>query len=545
VRWGAFASSVLELSKAHKLTLVGMRSQLADARTNVFDGFNANTMASIAGTRMEFVSRALSLGQLQGTHELPALNDAVLDWRVSLALAERDEPDTRDVVFQRNELDSPWSYLDGTESGRHFFSGQNEDSKTVGFDWTQPLTKGDVATKLKAGTLVTLKDREFRARRFAFRHRSRGEQQGFVCGDRYDPIACPRDVFVDEAIGPSLRLEEGTRPGDAYDASLHIYAGYLMGELALGESWRFLGGARIEATEQTIGPFDPFSGMADESQSNRLVNQDVLPSASIVYSPIEDFNIRAAVTRTLARPQLRELAPFAFSDYFGGAQQSGNPDLVLTGILNADLRFEYFPTPREVLALSVFAKDFTDPIEPVLVPASTTNVLTYRNAQGALLYGAELEARKTLDFVAESLEDFTLIASLMLADSNIRVTQTGDDFLTNTERPLVHAAPYVVNAAIDYEDENRTQVRVLYNVSGPRLVEVGTNGLDDAYAHPVHQVDVSASQGLGEHFRLRLTIQNLLDAEVLVTQGRDDKGYNLVSRFKEGVSASIGLAYTH
>ena len=69
------------------------------------------------------------------------------------------------------------------------------------------------------------------------------------------------------------------------------------------------------------------------------------------------------LTRTLARPQLRELAPFAYSDFFGGRRTSGNPDLELTHITNADLRFEYFPRLSEVLAFSIFYKRFEDAIE--------------------------------------------------------------------------------------------------------------------------------------------------------------------------------------
>jgi outer membrane receptor protein involved in Fe transport len=133
----------------------------------------------------------------------------------------------------------------------------------------------------------------------------------------------------------------------------------------------------------------------------------------------------------------------------------------------------------------------------------------------------------------------------MLAHSSIRVEQTGTDFLTNTERPMVQSAPYVVNAAIDYENQHRTQARLLYNVTGPRLVEVGTDGIEDAYQHPQHLVDLTASQGLGEHCRLSATLQNLLNTEVLVTQGERDTGRNVRVRYREGITASLGLSYTH
>jgi TonB-dependent receptor len=311
------------------------------------------------------------------------------------------------------------------------------------------------------------------------------------------------------------------------------------------DDWRLVGGARIEDTTQGIDPIDQFSGEIDEEKNSKLESTDVLPSISLVYSPWEDFNIRTALTKTIARPQLRELAPFTFSDFFGGAQQNGNADLVLTSILNADLRFEYYPSTREVMAVSLFYKDFTDPIEPVFIPASSTLVQTYRNAVGAELYGVEFEARKALDFLGETFEDFTVIGSLMLADSKITVKQTGNDLLTNTDRPLVQQAPYVVNASIDYENESRTQFRILYNVSGPKIVQVGTNGLDDSYEHPRHLLDFTASQAVGDHWKFKLTLQNLLDAEYLVTIGKENRGYNVRGSYRTGFSAGIGVGYSH
>jgi len=44
----------------------------------------------------------------------------------------------------------------------------------------------------------------------------------------------------------------------------------------------------------------------------------------------------------------------------------GNPKLKITKITNLDLRFEYFPTLREVLAVSLFYKHFRDPIEEIV-----------------------------------------------------------------------------------------------------------------------------------------------------------------------------------
>lgn len=543
VRWGAFGSVGIDITPVHRLRLLGMHSQLADKNTTVYDGYNQNTESYLASSRLSFASRSLDFGQLQGQHDFAGLNAATLQWSASLGLAQREQPDLRDVVYVLNPEVNRYIYANGSESGRHFFADQSENSYGLSIDWTQPITRDFFDSKVKLGGLLSRRDREFRARRFALRPAPRTMGELPLCGERYDPIGCPDAVFADENIGTLLRLEEGTRQGDSYNAGLDVIAGYLMADLGLGERARLVAGTRLEQTKQTLAPYDAFLRREIEDGGVELNQLDVLPAASIVYKFDADLALRLSGSRTLARPQLRELAPFAFSDYFNGVQVSGNPDLKVTGILNGDMRLEYFPTAGEVLAISVFAKDFSNPIEPIVRPSGTSNVLTYANAPGALLYGLELEARKKLDFIADALDGFTFIASAMFAHSEIEVRQTGTNFLTNLERPLVNQAPYVLNLALDYSASTGTDVRLLYNASGPTLVEVGSAGLDDVYQHPEHMLDLTASQALGEQFSIKLSVQNILNTEHVVTQGRKNRGYNVRYQYRDGVSGSVSLRF--
>jgi outer membrane receptor protein involved in Fe transport len=278
----------------------------------------------------------------------------------------------------------------------------------------------------------------------------------------------------------------------------------------------------------------------------------VLPSGTLVYSFNDRVQLRGSVTRTIARPQLRELAPFAFADYFGGWVVTGEPDLKLTRILNADLRLDWFPTTREVFSFSAFIKDFTDPIEPVFLPSgASTPVLTYANALGAFLYGFELEGRQGLGAIASWLKWFTIIGNLTIAQSTIQVRQTGMDesgmvrTLTNTSRAMVNQAPYVVNLMLDFDGEHGTQVRLLYNVSGKQIVTVGTEGLDDAYLHPRNMLDLTISQTLWNGLKVRASVQNMINPEYLVTHGKKYRADRVLTRYREGISASLSLGYTY
>lgn len=549
VRWGAFGSAAILFGKDHKISLVGMRSQLADATTRVIQGANSNREAYVNSTRMEYAARYLTFGQLQGEHKLHFLNDAEISWVGSLAGAGRDADDTRDAVFQRNFVGSEFGFVQDNSSGRHFYANQSENAQVVGLDWRQPITSGWLSTAAKTGTLISLKSREFQARNFSANLKG----TGVPCGATYDPIRCPNLFFNETDVGTLISIDETSQRSDAYKAGLDIYAGYLMGEVGLGESWKVLGGARLEQTEQLIQVIDPLSKEDIEGPNTgaKRSQLDVLPGGSVVYSPVEDVNIRGALSQTIARPQLRELAPFAFAEFFGGPSTSGTPGLKLTRILNADLRFEYFPTLREVLAVSVFAKDFTDPIEPQMIAGSGDAgfAVQYANTPGALLYGVEVEARKGLDFISQALSDFSVNLSLMLAKSEIQAATDTDDsgsrIATSLHRPMVQAAPYVINAAIDYDNEDGYQFRILYNVSGPKLSTVGVRKTPDGYEHPRNVIDISASKRFGEHFRLKLNIQNLLNAQYLTTLGRTERSDNVVRRYREGISASLSLTYSN
>jgi TonB-dependent receptor len=505
------------------------------------------------------VTRALSMVQLSGEHRFPALADAELGWNAGLSNATRYQPDTRDVVWGVGSGSPAYRFTEAGDSSRHFFADQYETQVGGGVDWTQPIIPRSDDLKLKLGGLVSLRERNFSARHFRY---TRGASSPlFVC-DSGDIDSCTDALFADGNIGETLELEEGTRQSDTYDATLNIFAGYLMTDAALTSDLRLIVGQRIEHTFQEIAPYDQFNPdvLPPSIKGATIEETALLPAVALVWSATESSKLRASATRTLARPQLRELAPFAFSDFFGTRLTSGNPDLKLTYITNLDLRFEHFPTLREVLAFSLFYKDFTDPIEPVIVNQGADGQLTFRNALGARLIGIELEARKNLGFVSSALNDFGLVSNLTLSQSKIQIGDEGVLDLTSPSRPLVNQAPYVLNLALDYTHEKLgLTARILYNVVGPRIVEVATNQLPDAYEHERGLLDFTVQQDLFEHFQLKLAARNLLNTEVLITQGCYSDGvfgstWHLscekrpgteVRRYTEGVSFALTAQYNH
>lgn len=546
VRWGAFASASYEFSTHHRLSLTGLHSQSADDTAVELEGRSESLAAEVHATRLAYASRAMEFAQLRGEHEFPVLANARLDWFGALSYATRDEPDTRTNLYQlRTDLTpDAWQWQAGAASGSHLFADQSEIQRGAGLDWTQPFSQSANAAKAKLGGAISSRDRDFSARRFEFakgKTTPAQEAEFFRCEGTTFPQNCSDKLFRSSNVGTLLTASEKTRENDAYEAALDVYAGYLMLDGELFKGLRAVAGARLEATRQSIDSFDPFA-VEETPIRGEIKGNDILPAVSLVYAATSKANTRLAVSRTLARPQLRELAPFVFNPYFGGLPTQGNAELKMTQITNADLRFEYFPTMREVLAFSIFYKSFRDPIEEVLRIRGTPYI-TYDNAKGADLIGAEIEARQGLGFVAPTLKEFSVLANLTLVKSRVELATVGLN--TNPSRPLSNQAPYIVNLALDYtHSETKTQARALYNVNGARIVTVGANGLQDIYEEPRHLVDFTVVQGITKQFELKLSAQNLIDAPVRLTQSNAGKKF-LTGKYRTGATFGLAVSYTH
>jgi outer membrane receptor protein involved in Fe transport len=341
--------------------------------------------------------------------------DTDLRWQANVSRTDRSEPDMREVTYQRVEDGAgnvTYEYLVGTQSGAHFASALDELSGGGGLDWTLHLPRSGIPTALKLGGLAQYRDRRFAARRFRFLRERRADRDAFRLP--------PDDLFSAEHIGPDLRLEESTRVDDTYDATQLLGAAYGLFDVVLFPGLRTIAGVRFEYSDQEVVTRNPYAAPGEPAVSAGLATWDVFPSVNLVYALREGMNLRCGVSQTTARPEFRELTPFAYFDFVGGQYVFGNPDLLPTHILNADLRWEWFPAPGEVLAVSAFYKNLTDPIEAIIVPTSEL-ARSYQNAAGARVAGAEVEARVSLGHLADALDDFQLMANFTYVWSRIQL----------------------------------------------------------------------------------------------------------------------------
>ena len=539
VDWGSVLNASLRFSPQHLLSIKTLFTHTAEDETRTWEGFNADRNTDMRSFRLRYVERQLFSGQLAGMHDFnfgaPALEiteegpeqpDVSMEWRLTYSRASRDEPDTRENIYE-DRGDGTYTFRDVTHSGSRFFFDLEDDEYNARVDWKIPLGAEGL---FKFGGLLRDRARTFDVRRFRFLP----SDQVDTTVNLSDP---PEILFQTQNIAPRVfELRESTRSTDNYLADHNIYSSYLMLDLPITAKWQVMTGVRLESSDQTVTTYDPFSASQKEIEAN-LQTLDWLPGMNVTYRLTERMNLRLAASRTITRPDFRELAPFEFTDFVGGRTILGNPDLERTQIDNFDFRWETFPQIGGILAISAFYKRFQKPIEQIVQPQAEVRI-TYENAEGANNYGLELEARQNLGVITEALRKFSINTNAALISSQV-VLPEDVGIQTSSERPLQGQCPYIVNVSIGFEDPNwGISSALAYNIFGRRLSEVGNHGVPDVYEQPRGQLDASFSRTVANYFKLSISAKNLLDPYVHYKIGEAT-----YLEYKLGRSFSFGISY--
>ena len=356
------------------------------------------------------------------------------------------------------------------------------------------------------------------------------------------------DLFVDENLGYDAEgsqqtfLGEVSQDGNNYDATQQVYAAYLMFDGQVTEKLRMVGGARFERTSMSLESFDGTTG--------ELETNDFLPALNLTYELMEDMNLRASYGRTIARPTFREFAPLVTFAFYGDNNQLGNSNLDRTLINNYDIRWEMYPTRNEYFGVSLFYKQFNNPIENTINPnaGGSTPEYKYENVDEGLIAGAELEVRKNLGFLAPSLEvvrlgvNFTYIYSqVSLEEDELFAIRTFDPEADDT-RDMYNQSPYVVNANLDYNNPAiGWSANAVFNVFGERLRYFATD-LPFVYEQPRPELNLSVKKQINDRWSVRVRANNLLNPNYEETIDFRGEEY-IFDQYTRGRDYSIGFTY--
>lgn len=266
-------------------------------------------------------------------------------------------------------------------------------------------------------------------------------------------------------------LNEITNNTDRYSADFqlsHMFVQYDNN----WKKWKLNGGLRTEFNLFNVQTAD-FSGSKVNVNREYL---DFLPSVNLSYN-LDKTKYRLSASKTLARPEFREVANFAYYDFVRNAQLLGNPNLEKTDIYNIDLKWEYYPKTGENISFGIFGKNFIRPIEQIVADGSVPSnlLLTYTNPNSAFVSGVEFEIRKKLTEWLDVYSNSALISS--------RVT------VNNNTRQLQGQSNYVINGGLNFK-KNKNTFSITYNRVGDRISAVGFQGYPDIFENSRDVVDV-------------------------------------------------------
>ena len=522
-QWGGIANLSTLVGKSSRLSLNTTMTRSADNEARTDRGFDENLGDSIARTTLRYVERGVATVTGAGEHQLGERNKTA--WAVTYANTGRREPDRSDVVYARNNT-GQYTLLSSLDGARRLYFDLAETNNTAQIDHT--ITIGEVANQntLKVGAYARSTDRRADAPIYAFLSRAadniRSQQPNVIFGAEQSCNNC------------SLINVQPVGQAGSYSAEDRTMAGYVMADWGVGSRVRVIAGARVESADITVDA----STQGGFTSSANLNNTDVLPSLLVNTKLTETQNLRFGITRTLARPEYRELAPVTFRDVLGGVSVTGNDQLRRSLIDNIDLRYEAFPNPGEVLSIGVFAKRFDSPIERIEQATSGAYQARFQNALSAVNAGVELEFRKQLGFLGGWAEPLTGFSNVTLMSSSVDLDTLGGLTVTDRTRRLVGQAPYVVNAGMTYSSlSGSTNATILYNVVGERIQAAGVVPLPNIVEKPRHMVDLSLRFPVVGSLTGRVDARNLLDARYRFMQGNlEREGYNAGRTFSVGLS---------
>jgi len=479
------------------------------------EGVNNGSSSEVRYYAFDLVQKALLKTSLEGEHRI-GKGQSKFGWLGSYNYITNNQPDQRKVSYSRY---SGTDFLaDNTTLGKanNRLFGDLSENIINGTAWySLPFDLFKQTSTLKVGLFEQVRSRDFHNRYIgAVLDPSAPDAEN----SRRRPI---ETVFGKDLIdNGTYKLDEITTPGDEYSATTNTAAAYVMLDNKFTDNLRLVWGARYESYSMNL--------KAGDGTTVEPVWNDLLPSANLSYSLSSKANLRASYFRSVARPELREVAPLSYYDYELNAVIQGNPALKRSRINNIDLRYEIYPAAGEVISASVFYKGFDNTLENNVNGQNSAYEINPMNYRSARNIGVEVEVRKNLAFIAKNsfLRNMTFYANFAYINSQVKMDTVA--FANSHEystRPLSGQSPYVINASLGYAAlGGKLNFNVLYNRIGQRIFLIGQGRFGNVYENARNLVDFQASYTLSKRSELKLTIKDLLNNPVRLYFDQDNNG---------------------
>ncbi|HSL18304.1 MAG TPA: TonB-dependent receptor [Methylomirabilota bacterium] len=456
---------------------------------------------------------------------------SLLSYRLSFAHAEEAEPKGNNPLFIQEDVEFD-PFFDGDwfqpnplneDPGQFFFNEletndnlAEEESVIARVDYSQPFANGvwTVGAKFRGGekfndTNVFIYEIDDDLVLSDYRDpgyfEGRIVQEQYLSGPAVDPGAVGRILSL-PGIEGEKSLEDDL--GD-FDATEDVWAVYGMTEIYLTDSVMLLPGVRYEYTDGTYDAFE----LDEEEETLSPVSGansygELLPNVHLRWAVNDRTNLRAAVTRTLARPNFEEVVPRSLLVREDLEIERGNADLDPTTSWNLDLMFERYFTTVGVVSAGLFYKDLQDYIFSAtfdeIRDREEWQVFQPLNGDDAALWGLELAYQNQFRRLPAPFDGFGVYLNYTWTDSEATLPERDGD------GPLPGQSEQVGNIAVTYEKGFFSGI-LSYNIQGEWLEAVGDDASEDEWVDERSQLDFQAQFRVTPRWSVFAQLYNLTD----------------------------------
>ncbi|MFT5581695.1 MAG: hypothetical protein ACI9G9_000951, partial [Psychromonas sp.] len=517
--------------------------------------------------RMTYTQNRVNNLQLVGTAKELFNDRMTINYGTSYSVTSSVEPDRKQISAQYSDREDTENYrllaLDANHTHR-FFSNLDETEIAAHADATfkvfEKLENEKVVSALTivGGSDVKVKSRDFSFRQFNYLAKKLADS----IGNNFN-INTPDAYFTDDNVHNGLiRIEESANPGNGYQAYQDVFGGNIGMKYLMNSKLEFIPSVRIENGFQSVTNRNQVQ--ANVIERNIIQGVDFMPSLATKYSLNDNSLIRFGASRTITRPKFFEVAPFEYLAQVAGMAQIGNPELQNGINHNVDLRYEYYtPKSADMVSIGVFGKQLINPIEQIMLPSASGQLLSFDNTDGGVVAGVEFEYAKNLSFLLSKekrensiLKDFSLGGNVAYIYSQI-VIDDNSGFTTNVRRPLQGASPFMTNVSLKYDkrisrtrgdvelDAMRLMTSVSFTHAGKSLFAVGTQGTGDQYQFENNLLNAVVTLDINRQWSMNLKAKNILNNTFRVMQEDvvNVGEYQKVNSYKLGTDFSFGVSY--
>ena len=338
-------------------------------------------------------------------------------------------------------------------------------------------------------------------------------------------------------------VRQNTDP-DSYSGTEDLMAAYLMGGYN-SKKWEITAGVRFERTS-----YDYKGNQVVLDETGKYVSTTRIdhagdfsgfyPSINVKFKLSPQTNIRAAVTRSLSRPNYYDLVPWQEIERRRKRINQGNPNLKEENATNFDILFEHYFSSIGLLSGGIFHKEVRDVLFDYSYLQAGGEFDQYRintvsNGTKGNVTGFELAWQQQFTFLPGWLNGFGVYANY----SYIRSKLTIPFMETKRDIALPDMRPHVGNFSLTYEKYGFSG-RISTYFFATYLREVGDEERFDIHEKGRMQLDFSASQKITRRLKAVFNISNITKAKR--SDYMQNESYPL-NTYTDGVWGSAGISF--